>query len=405
MSERQSDISDFGSTDEQSDESDTNTIRPMSSENSSSSDFGLEDEQSDENDKTTETENSGSAIDDVLDSQGLDSSRGTQGIDPGQYDLSHPLAREWMAKRHGLRWCDQTIETYQSHVRIYLSYLREKETTLLNATFVDFLDFIEFRVAVGAAKSTVNTNCSVIKDLYRYIHVRTDADAGIDPYQFDELNLNEYDFNGGFSRRSIESWEVKRLFQNFRHARNRLMAYFAVVTAVRNSDIRTLKLSDVDYDELQIHIPNPKYGDAYTVPMSRELASKLKQWEQTGRKGYTTAESSLYMFPSRKGEKLEYNDYFNKMVVQAAERAGIQEIIGKSVVLNSQNLRDVQRREIHRVTVHTLRHTCLTILKKAGAPPEARRKLANHKSIETTEDYTHDEDEGWQDIIRDLFDF
>ena len=140
--------------------------------------------------------------------------------------------------------------------------------------------------------------------------------------------------------------------------------------------------------------------------MSRELASKLKQWEQTGREGYDTAESSPYMFPSNDGEKLMHNRSFNNLVVRAAERADIQEIIGTEIVLNSQDLRDEQRREIHRVTVHTLRHTCLTMLKKAGAPPEARRKLANHKNIETTEDYTHDdEDKRWRDLIRDLLDF
>lgn len=249
----------------------------MSNNNSDPSDFDSTDEQNDESDKATEPDNSDSMIDDILDDQESAPTRDTPANDPEQYDIPHFLAREWMAKRHGLRWCDATVKCYESNMRIYLSYLEEKETDLLDAIFADLLDFVEFRVKAGAAKTTVSKNCSVLKDFYRYVNVRTDVGAGIDPYQFDELNLNKYNFSGGFSRKSIEPWEVKRLFQNFKHTRNRLMSYLAVVTAVRNSDIRTLRLSDVDYDELQIYIPNPKNGDSYSVPMSRELASRLKQ--------------------------------------------------------------------------------------------------------------------------------
>lgn len=377
----------------------------MSSDSSDPSDFDSADEQSGESDKTTET--SDSTIDDVLGDQGSDPTQGAQDNDPEQYDLPHALAREWIAKRHDLRWSDKTVECYQSGVRIYLSYLKKKGTTLLDAGFVDLLEFVEYRVKAGAARSTVKVNCSALKDLYRYLRIRTDAEPGIEPYKFDELNLSEYDYEGGFERGDIEPWELKRLFRNFKHTRNHLMAYFAVATGVRNSDIRSLRLGDVDYDELEVHIPNPKNGDPYDVPMSRELASRLKQWEQTGREGYATAESSPYMFPSREGERLMYNHAFSEPVIRAAERAGIQETIGTTTALNSQDLRDEQRREIHRVTVHTLRHTCLTMLKKAGAPPEARRKLANHKNIETTKDYTHDEDDEdkhWRDLIRDLLD-
>lgn len=405
MTDKQSNIDDFGSKGEQNDERDTSTDRAMTSDDTDSSDVDSRVEQSGESDNDAEGEDSNSIVDDALDGQASDSSQNVQANDPEQYNLPHSLAREWIAKRHGPRWCDSTIATYQSHVRIFLSYLEEKKTTLLNATFDDLLSYIEFRVTIGSAKGTIGIFRSVLKDLYRYIQVRTDADANIKPAQFDEINLNSYNFEGGFSRGAIEIGEVNRLFECFECDRNRLMAYFAVVTAVRNSDIRELRVKDVDYDELEIFIPNPKNGESYTVPMSNELASKLKQWEESGREQYATAESSSYIFPSKLGEKLEDNESFSDPVVEAAKRAGIQEIIGKEVILNSEHLREPTQRKIYRVTPHTLRHTCLTILKMAGAPPEARKKLANHANIETTEDYTHDDDDDWKDLIRDLLDF
>lgn len=358
------------------------------------------------NDETIRADNTRATIDDVLSNQ--ETGTGSyQGNNPKQYDIPHPIAREWMAKRHSSRWSDETVCSYQSNVRTYLSYLEETGTTLLDATFVDLVEYVEYRIEVGAARSTVSGDCSALKDLYRYIEVRTDAKPEIEPYVFNELDLSAYDYDGGFERRDIDPHEVSLLFESFKHARNRLMAYFAVATGVRNSDIRTLRQTDVDYEKLEIHIPDPKNGDPYDVPMSRELASKLKQWERTSREGYSTAESSPYMFPAERGEKLEDNSSFNTIIVRAAERAGIQKKITTQVALDSRNLRNERYRNIHRVTAHTLRHTCLTMLKKAGAPPEARRKMANHKDIETTEHYTHDDDEDkdWRELIRDLLDF
>ena len=379
----------------------------MSNNSSDRSDSNPADEQGGKTDKTTEPANSGSTIDEFLGDDESNVYKDSKENDPDRYDLPHPLAREWIAKRHGLRWSDKTVETYQSQIRIYLAYLDEKGIRLVNAEFGDLIEFIEYRVQVGAAQSTVINQCAALKDLYRYIKIRTDSELAVEPYMFDEVNLNEYNYEGGFERVNIEPDEVYRLFQSFKRPRDRLMAYFAVATGVRNSDICELKLDNVHYDELDIYIPNPKGGNPYSIPMTRELASKLKLWERTGREGYATAEASPYMFPTQRSDKIQHARYFNGLIVEAAERAGIQEVIGTKTVLDSQDLRNEQQQEIHRVTVHTLRHTCLTMLKKAGAPSEARRKMANHMDIETTKNYTHDDDEeeDWKDLIRDLLDF
>lgn len=326
-------------------------------------------------------------------------------IDPNQYNLNHPLARNWIAKRDALKWSDKTVAAYQSTVRTYLTFLSERGTDLIGADYQDLAQFFGFRNAVGMSQKTAKNDCVTLKDLYAYIHVHENADPILDSNHFEEMNLGRFEWEGGFDRIHLSRDEVELLFNAHKSSRNRLMTYFCVGTGLRNSDVRELRLQDVDYDNLEIHISNPKNGDSYDNAISRELASQLKRWEEIGREGYPTAQSSEFMFPSQAGEKLETNWSFNQPVVQAAERAGLQEQLATRMRVNSQDLREIREQKMNAVTVHTLRHTYLTLLQEAGAPPEARRLAANHNDIEVTrEHYSHGEPE-WIGMVRDFCPF
>lgn len=431
MSQTQTDLTAFGSIDEQEDEHDglpetkipesTDEQTEESTELHGSKNSDEANEQTEASAESRESENpepssdttaesssrprpedSGSTIDRVL--AGQDSGPGGAGNKgPDDFDLPHPLAREWAATRHNLKWTSGTTDTYTSYARTYLSYLEMRGEDLLSADYTDLVGFVRFRVNLGSAKGTVQCNCSAVKDIYQYIDIRTDAEPEIEPYVFNELNLKAYEYTGGFERGSITRDELHLLFDHFENPRDRLMTYFAVVTGVRNSDIRSLRLEDIDYDGLKIHISNPKNGEPYHSAMTLELASRLRQWEQIGRKAYPTAEKSEYVFPSARGEKLETNEALNKIIKQAAERAGIQEVATTSTYIDSRDLRNESQREIHRVTPHTLRHTFVTLLEKNGASLESRRLAANHEDSKDTEHYGDDEPE-WHDDIRDFLD-
>lgn len=354
-------------------------------------------------DKINEAEESNAIVDKFINDQNPDAEQSVD-IDPDEYDLDHPLARNWIARRDALKWRDNTVATYQVSVRMYLTFLDERGTDLINANYQDLIQFFRFRKAAGTAQSTATIDCSALKNLYRYIHVHEIADPVLDANYFEEINLGRIDWEGGFERTYIPRDKVKLLFDNHKYTRNRLMTYFSVGTGLRNSDVRELRMRDVDYDNLKIHVSNSKNGESYDTAMSRELASQLKRWEEIGREEYSPAQSNGYMFPSKEGGKLKRNGSFNQFVVQAAERAGLQRKLGTRMVVNSEDLRDVQEQKINAVTVHTLRHTYLTLLQEAGAPPEARRLAANHSNIEVTRNYSHGEPE-WVEMVRNFCPF
>jgi len=97
------------------------------------------------------------------------------------------------------------------------------------------------------------------------------------------------------------------------------------------------------------------------------------------------------VFPSRRGEKLSSNGSLNEIVKDAAERADIQDVIGRSRLTSTEQ--DVlhtekEYREWHRVTVHTLRHSFITLLEDAGVSLPYRQLVANHTNPDVTLRYS-----------------
>lgn len=188
--------------------------------------------------------------------------------------------------------------------------------------------------------------------------------------------------------------------------RNRLLAVTATETGLRNSDLRELLISDVDFEGLTIHVRNPKNARPYDVPISEDLGFELEWWLDGRRGAFTTASESPYLFPGQHSEKLETNGSLNRIIKTAAERAGLQKVIGVSRIENKlESATESLGAELqwHRVTPHTLRHTYLTLLKDARVPLPYRQLVANHRNPDTTRGYTHGENEAFQ-TIRDRFD-
>jgi len=85
------------------------------------------------------------------------------------------------------------------------------------------------------------------------------------------------------------------------------------------------------------------------------------------------------------------------MITEAAEDAGIQGILGETEYEPKYLSVDRVKKTWSEVVPHALRHTFITLLEKEGVPLEYRRILANHKSVETTRNYSH----GKIDVLKD----
>ncbi|MFC6874122.1 tyrosine-type recombinase/integrase [Halobellus marinus] len=314
-------------------------------------------------------------------------------------------AQEYLSVNANVSLEPSTVSRYDSTLTEYVEFLHNNDKTVLTAEFPDVIEFVEDCVRSGNRQSTISSKVSTIAELYRYIRLRTDAgeELRLDPIQFREIDLNQYNVPQPIEREALSKEEIRRLFDSFESYRNRLMAIVGVETGLRNSDIRNLRTEDVQSD--QLHIYDPKNSKPYDVPISDQLSFEFDVWFKHHRPGFALASDSEFVFPSQTGTRLASNSSLNTIIKTAAERAGIQDVIGTSQLSESAQERldtDKNRCEWKRVTVYTLRHSFITLLEEAGVNLSYRQLVANHSNPSTTLNYSHG---GSQfDAIRDQYD-
>ena len=164
------------------------------------------------------------------------------------------------------------------------------------------------------------------------------------------------------------------------------------------------KISDDDETDDIIQVPNTKTGGHYPVPISDQMAMSLERWIKIGRKSIVSDPGNTYLFPSKEGGKLDYGGSLTAIVHEAAEKAGLQEVVAQREPTEAEKRNGVKKDmiEYHRVTPHLLRHTFSLLLEQAGLNTEARRDALDHQSIETTKKYYTHTKSDYERLIREL---
>lgn len=154
------------------------------------------------------------------------------------------------------------------------------------------------------------------------------------------------------------------------------MVLFAYYTGLRRQEVVDVKLSDLNREERLVRVrgKGDKHHTAYWQP---NLDGLLTAWLDQGyRDASPYAEESEYLFVSDSGPKVSA-DRLNKIVVQAAENAGIQETLYE----------DSKGRSRNKYTSHALRHSFAMHWLQNGGSIEGLSKHMAHSSVTTTEIY------------------
>ena len=148
--------------------------------------------------------------------------------------------------------------------------------------------------------------------------------------------------------------------------RNKAMLEVLYCSAIRNEELRHLKLKDINLDKCEIYVEKGKGSKSRIVPMGKICGSFVEEYIKKARPYFTRFKpDEPYLFVSRRGKQLSGVDVC-KLVKNYCIKAGIKE----------------------KITPHSLRHTCATHLLKNNAPLRYIQTILGHSSIESTQIYT-----------------
>jgi len=153
--------------------------------------------------------------------------------------------------------------------------------------------------------------------------------------------------------------EVKKLIAASNNLKHKCIIELLYAGGLRLSELLSLKITDIDSHNMIIRINNGKGNKDRVVMLSETLLSDLRAY-------FIEYKPKEFLFTGQAGG--QYSDKSVQTVVkEAASKAGIQK----------------------QVTPHTLRHSFATHLLEKGTDIRYIQELLGHKSIHTTEIYTH----------------
>jgi len=154
--------------------------------------------------------------------------------------------------------------------------------------------------------------------------------------------------------------EVGRFLEAVTNVKHRTMLMTAYAAGLRTSEVVHLRVGDIDSERMVIRIQQSKGRKDRYVMLSPKLLESLRAY-------FKIARPREWLFPGcRPGHPIDLT-----MVQRAAQQASREAGLRK------------------RVTVRMLRHSFATHLLEAGSNVRVIQVLLGHRSLQTTERYTH----------------
>ncbi|MCI0589403.1 MAG: site-specific integrase [Planctomycetes bacterium] len=196
---------------------------------------------------------------------------------------------------------------------------------------------------------TFNQTVYALRFFYR-VTLKKDWDVRHIPHQKPAHRLPEI----------LSPGEVAALFRAVRNIKHRAILMTMYAGGLRVSEITRLRVRDIDSRRMVIRIDQSKRRRDRYVMLSPHLLSVLREY-------WRAVRPRDVLFPTRRGNGPMTRDAVHDAFAKARRKAGITK----------------------RVSPHSLRHAYATHLLEGGANLRVIQMLLGHKSLRTTEVYTH----------------
>jgi integrase/recombinase XerC len=265
---------------------------------------------------------------------------------------------------------ENTCRGYRNDLDEFLKYLAENRHTRSNDPVeIDCVDNLTIRGYLGYLhkrnkKTTIARKLSALRSFFNYLVKRgvtedNPAESILTPKQ--EKTIPAY-LSVDEMFRLLDSIHTGQMLD----LRNRAIFETLYSCGIRVSELVGLNTSDVDHRQALIRVLG-KGGKERIVPIGKKALAAIKSYRQ------------LLNRECRISEKMNGPLFLNKNKGRLTARS-VARILNKLITVCGL---------LTPVSPHTLRHTFATHMLDAGADLRVVQELLGHKSLSTTQKYTH----------------
>ena len=260
------------------------------------------------------------------------------------------------------KYSDLTVESYKIETKKYLDFFKEKNIKINNIKNSDIKEYLTFIKGENMSDRSLAHNVSVIRTFYKFLLIEKLIEKN--PTEFLELPKLKKSLPTVLSKEEVENLLDINLVDNF-SCRNKAMLELMYSTGLRVSELVSLKLNNVDFDNCIIKTIG-KGNKERIIPISDYALYYLKTYINEYRGSMMKKNIHDYVFVNNHGKEMTRQGFF-KIIKNIAFQKNIKTPISP----------------------HTLRHSFATHLLDYGADLRRIQEMLGHSNLSTTQIYTH----------------
>lgn len=284
-----------------------------------------------------------------------------------------------------LGYSEYTISSYFSDLRLFLVYLYEKKSDIVGLDTVSKRDVAGFlrRQHKNAAKSSRNRRLMTLRTFYKSLvkaeFLRVNPAQEVDMSKQEKGRLPTY----------LNQDELERFFDSIPkgdyYIRNKCMLMLMGLAGLRVVEIHNLNLTDLIRDEKEPGMEVLGKGNKTRyIPLPLPLYELLLEYEKMYRPLPKPTHANAF-FISKKGNRIS-----RRRIQEVTEEAFAQ-------LKKQPNYAYLEQKKL---SAHKLRHTFGTDMVREGVDLVTIQQLMGHTNLNTTQIYTHVNNEQKQKAMR-----
>ena len=267
-----------------------------------------------------------------------------------------------------------TIEGYTSNLKLFSSFLKTRNKSLISVNQTDLRDYISYLRNCNISQKTIENRFAAFSSLYDYAVYEKMLERNL-VLDIRKRYLRSYKKtnDSGKMRKLISIDEMSSFINSIMDIRDKCIALLFAKTGIRRRELIRIDVNDIDWSIMSIKLkPTPKRSNRI-VFFDDECLFLLKNWLNK-RKDNANSNCNALFISYETGYRLGRNGVYNTFLKWAV-KAG----------LHDQNSSDIE----NHFTPHCCRHWFTTWLLRNGMPRDYVKELRGDSRKDAIDIYNH----------------